>query len=275
MKPILRHAFFDTVRALGTRRWLAVPVVMFLAGIVALDRIEFDYRAQRPRDVNVWDAPLAMMADPALVVFVLILGFVFVTGDLYVRDRASGTAAMTLLRSNSRAGWWSAKVISLGALALVYSVVAFLCILAVSAINLPFSLGASPAAQVPWGSEDALYPRFEAMPVPLFLLLVVLYTALALWAVGTVVLGISLLLPHPIVPLAAGLLWVMTAWLLWPLGGRQGIGTLDPIYQVTYVFHFGNEILDALPWTTSFAVVAGTLILVLTLGAWRLRETDM
>ena len=145
----------------------------------------------------------------------------------------------------------------------------------VSAINLPFSLEASPAAEVPWGSEGALYPRFKILPVPLFLLLIVFYTAIALWAVGTVVLGISLLLPKPVVPLATGLLWVMFAWILWPLGTRRGLGTLDPMYQVTYVFHFGTDVLDGLPWTTSFAVVATTLILVLTLGAWRLSQVDM
>lgn len=275
LKQIARLAFFDVSRALGTIRWVAVPIVLFLVGTVGLDDATYDYAAQEPRDANFWDVPLSMMASAPLVVFVFVLGFVFVTGDLYVRDRDSGTAAMTLIRATSRASWWTAKLASLGVLSFVYSFVAFFSILALSAIHLPIELAPSPAAEIPWGDESSLYPRLEELPMPLLFLLVILYTAFALWGLGAVVLGASLLYPRMVTPLGVGLSWVLFSWLVAPIYNRQWPGTLDPMYHVTYVIHFESPYFEPTPWSTSFIVIAATLASTLLLGAWRLRKTDI
>lgn len=277
MEATLRLALFDALRALGAWRWLAVPPVFFVAGWLGADNATYDYAAQRPRDANLWDGPLTMMTDNSAVVFAFVLGFVIVTGDLYVRDRSSGTAAMTLLRSRSRTGWWAAKIISLGPLALVFSLLAFLSALAASAVRLPVSLRWSPASQIPWNSESAIYPSFAASPAPLFLLLVALYTASVLWGIGTLVLCVSALYPRLITPLAAGLLWALAGTpLVAPLYFRKGVGTLDPAYHVSYVIHFGNDRgFAATPWSVSFAVIAATLVVVSVFGAWWLRRVDL
>lgn len=183
---------------------------------------------------------------------------------------------MTLLRSRSRAVWWAAKVCALGPLALVFSVVAFLSALTAGAARLPISPGRSPAARIPWGDRSALYPSFDALSPPLFLLLVALYTALALWAVGAVVLGISALYPRRITPLAAGLAWALAGTpFVASLVFREGAGRLDPAYQLSYAIHFGTPGFAATSWSTSLAVIGGTLALVLLFGAWRLRRVDL
>ncbi len=273
---IPRLVVFDVLRALGTWRWLAVPPALFTAGYVGADQAQYDPDITTPLVLNVWDGPLSMMADSAIVVFAFGLGFAFVTGDLYVRDLSSGTAAMTLVRSRSRTGWWVAKLCALGVLAFVYSVVGFCSALAASALLLPLSLETSPVASTTWGDPESLYPRFEGLPMPLFFIAVVLYTALSLWAVGAVILAISVVYPRFVVPLTAVVLWVIVGSpLVSPLYQREGIGTLDPLYHISYVVHFGTSTLDAMPWSTSFAIIAGTLALVMILGAWRLRQVDM
>lgn len=277
MTAALRLTLFDALRALGAWRWLAVPPVFFVAGWLGADNAEYDYVEQEARQANLWDGPLTMMTDNSAVVFAFVLGFVIVTGDLYVRDRSSGVAAMTLLRTHSRGLWWAAKVLALGPLALVFSFAAFLSALAAGAVRLPLSLGWSPASRIPWGSESAIYPSPEALPAPLFFLLVALYTAPVLWVVGAVVLCASTLYPRLITPLAAGLAWALAGTpLVAPLYFRDGVGTLDPAYHLSYVIHFGNDRgFVATPWFVSFSVVTATLCAAFLVGAWWLRRVDL
>lgn len=274
---VLRLTLYDAMHALGAWRWLAVPPAFFVAGWLGANNAEYDYSTQSLRDVNFWDGPLTMMTDPSAIIFAFVLGFALVTGDLYVRDRSSGAAAMTLLRSHSRAVWWFAKVCALGPLALAFSLFAFSSALVASAVQLPLSLNWSRASQVPWGDTSAMYPSFNALPVPLFLLLVVFYTALVLWSIGAVVLGVSVLYPRMITPLAAGLAWAFAGTpLIAPIVFREGLGTLDPAYNLSYVVHFGTDRgLTATPWFVSFLVVGGTLALVLVAGSLWLRRVDL
>lgn len=275
-RAMLRLALFDALRGVGNLRWIVVPVLLFCVGWVELDYVEYDYFAQRPREANVWDGPLSMMAAGNIVIFVFVLGFTLVVGDLYVRDLSTGTAPMTLLRSRSRTLWWTAKLAALGALALVYSAVGFIAALAASATRLPLSLQWSPASSVPWSSQSALYPGAETLAPPLFTLLVILYTGLALWAVGAVVLLVSLLYPRMIAPLGFGFAWIVgLSWLVAPISARQGPLTLDPVFQVSYAVHFSGPGFDAVPWSVSFAVIGGSLALSLLLGAWQLRRADL
>jgi ABC-type transport system involved in multi-copper enzyme maturation permease subunit len=274
---VLRLAAFDTVRALGAWRWLAVPPVFFVAGWLGADNAEYDYATQAPRDANLWDGPLTMMTDPTLVALAFLLGFAIVAGDLYVRDRASGTAAMTLVRSRSRSGWWAAKIFTLAPLALAFSFLALLSSLAAAAIRLPLSPGWSPASQAPWGSESSLYPSVQSLAPPLFLLLVALYTALVLWAVGALVLAASAVHPRLVTPLAAALAWALAGTgLVSSLASREGLGRLDPAYHLSYVVHFGNDRgFTGSPWSASLAIVAVAIASALLVGAWSVRRTDV
>lgn len=166
---------------------------------------------------------------------------------------------------------------SLAPTALFYSVLAYVSALAGSALLLPIALRPSRAAAVPWGEETALYPRFEIMPMPLFCLVVVLYTAFALWAVGSLVLVASAMYPHALVPLAAGLAWIVVgSQLEEPFFYWQGPMLLNPIYHATYVSHFGTGSSFTLaPWLYAGLVLGGTLFVAFVAGAWRVRQADV
>lgn len=276
MATILRLILFDVLRVFGSWRWLAVPPVFFVAGWLGAENAAYDYETQRPRNANFWDGPFTMMMDPSAILFAFLLGFTLVSGDLYVRDRISGSAAMTLTRSRSRYSWWTAKVLALGPIALAFSTLAFLSALVASAFQLPVSMIRSQAAQVAWNGSGAIYPSFETLPMPLLLLLVTLYTAFALWAVGAVVLCVSALYPRTVTPLAMGLAWTLAGTpLIAPLAFREGVGTLDPAYQISYVVHFLNGSFSAASYILSSAVILCTLALTLIIGGWRSSRTDM
>ena len=229
-----------------------------------------------PGTSNFWDGALILPTSKYALVFGFVLGFVLVTGDLYVRDRQEGTAALTLLRSRSRTSWWMGKILSLALPALLYSVLAYFFALVGSALRLPVAPGFSRAADVPWKGGSGLYPRFEWMPVPLFFLFVVLYTALALWALGSVVLAVSALYPRLVIPLAAGLALVYVGvQLREPLSYEQDL-SLNPVYHATYVVNFsGSGRPDFVPWFYSTAVLGGTLFLALLVGALWVRCIDV
>jgi hypothetical protein len=261
-----------------------VPPVFVLGGWYGADHAE--YVAQlivRLRlepallEPNFWDGALLLPTNKIALVLPFLFGFVLVTGDLYVRDLAGGTAPLTVLRSRSRAAWWAAKVVSLAPPALLYSALAFSSALIGSALRLPVSAGASQAASISWGSDGALYPRFEWMPMPVFFAFVVLYTALGLWALASLALAASVLYPRAAVPLLAGLaLVVMGLQLREPFFYNQGEVPLNLVYHLTYVGHFGAEAGSNLtPWLYAGVVLGGTLLLAFVVGALRLRREDL
>ena len=275
---VWRVAFFDTFRALGTWRWLAVPPVFVIGGWFGADHAEFvtTILNHSPGMSNFWDGSLILPTSKYALVFGFILGFVLVTGDLYVRDRQDGTATLTLLRSRSRTGWWTSKVLSLALPALLYSTLAYLFASVGSALRLPVALGSSRASALPWDGGMGLYPRFEWMSMPLFFLFVVLYTALALWSLGSVVLAVSALYPRLVVPLAAGLgLVYVGVQLREPLSYDQGL-SLNPVYHASYVVNFGRSgRLNFMPWLYSAAVLGGMLFLAFMVGALWVRRIDV
>lgn len=274
---MLRVARFDAFQALGTWRWLAVPPVFLLGGWLGAGHAEYvmEVLARTQREPNFWDGALILPTNKYALVFPFVFGFLLVTGDLFVRDQQDGTATLTLLRSRSRVGWWAGKVLALAPPALLYSTLAYLFALVGSAILLPVEPGASRAAEIPWGAEVALYPRFEFMPTPLFFVLVVLYTALALWVVGTFVLAASALYPRLAVPLVVALGWVLAGIQLEePFLYKPGV--VNPIYHATYVSNFdaGGGVSVA-PWLYAGASLGGTLLIALAAGAWRLRHAEI
>ncbi|NHD15675.1 MULTISPECIES: hypothetical protein [unclassified Actinopolyspora] len=210
-----------------------------------------------------------LFTNTVLVLFVFVLGFVFLTGDLYVRDRTLGVASMTVLRAPSRGHWWSAKICALGVLSVVYSSLVLVVMLLLGGMQLGWSTTASPTAL-----RGELYYRWAELPIPVFVLVIMLYAALALWAIGAVVMLVSTVVPHPLTPAMAGLVWVLLGGVLAPLGSRTGWTRLDPLYQIFYSSHFGPDHFT-LSWMSSFTVILTTLLAAAALGVWRLRHAEL
>jgi ABC-type transport system involved in multi-copper enzyme maturation permease subunit len=257
-----------------------VPPVFLLGGWLGADHAKFvsEVLVSRHREPNFWDGALILPTNKYALAFAFILGFVLIVGDLYVRDVSNGTAPMTLYRSCSRDHWWIGKIGSLALPALLYSNLAYVFALVGSALVLPVSIGPSRAANVPWGVEVSLYPRFEWMPMPVFFLFVILYTAFALWAVGAIVLAASAFYPRMVTPIMAGLAWTGVASRIEePFYFRNDpTMTLNPVYHVTYVtlFPVGGGF-AVTPWLWANAVLGGAVFFAVLAGALWLRRTDL
>ncbi len=271
-----RAVAFEVLRALGRKRWLFVVAVFFALGWIETDSVRFSLRGER-LESNMWDLPLSLASNQAVLLFFFAFGFALVAADSYVADITAGTATTTLLRSGSRASWWSAKVVSLGPLALVFSCLALFSILAAALLTLPAAAGPSQVALTPYSSSDALYPWFRSIPIPVFLLLVILYMAVVLWAVGAVVLTVSAFFPSPVAPLVVSLVWIAgLSWLLSPLGGGVGAAAfVNPTSHLSYAIHFGGSRASAIPWWISLCVSAGYIGASVILGSARLKKADL
>lgn len=273
----ISHAIaFETLLALGRKRWLFVVAVFFALGWIESDSVRFSYGGD-PLEPNIWDLPLTLASNQAVLLFFFAFGFATVAADTYVADITAGTATTTLLRSKSRSSWWSAKVISLGPLALVFSCLALISILAAALLTLPAGTGPSQAALTPYNSPDALYPWFRSIPIPVFLLLVALNLAVVLWAIGAVVLTVSVFLPNPVAPLVVSLVWIVgLSWLLSPSGSGIGVAAFaNPTSHLSYAIHFGDLRVSGIRWWTSLLISAGYIVASVILGSVRLKRVDL
>lgn len=280
LAQLLRLTALDALRGVGSWRWLAVPPVFALVAWQEADAIRYQYAPGR--DAAAWDIPLSMLLNQTAVLLAVALGFMVLVGDLYVRDREAGYAALTLTRARSRVGWWLAKVGAVGVLALVFVAIGLGTALIVGGLRFGWALGPSDAARPPAGvvadeaAVGALYPRPEGLPVPVFFAVVAAYTALALWPLGVTLLAASLVVPRAFVPLLLAALWVLAGLTVAPVTRiREGVARLDPLGHIVYAVHFDLGLQAGVPWSQSLAVLGGAVGGFALFGAWYLRRCDV
>lgn len=278
---VLRLARHDAVRGLSSRRWLLVPLVFLVAGWISLDAVVYDVTTRSNREVNVWDGPLSFVTSQQLLLFVCLIGFIFVVGDLTLNQLQDGTSSYTALRVPSRFTWWAAKVVAVGLLALVYAAVGVVTVLLVSAIQLPVAWAPSPMAQAPFDGASSLYPLVDNLPMPVLLTAVTVHVAIGLWVCGTVAITASLVWTRSAVPFSVGVLVAVVSWQLWVVGaGWDGIGVALPDAGLNYAVHFPMYFEGAVtrtprPAWMTIASIATWLVASLIGGAWRLRRMPL
>ncbi|MDQ4048780.1 MAG: hypothetical protein M3131_05265 [Actinomycetota bacterium] len=272
MREFARIVRYDALSGLASWRWLAVPVVFGLACWSEVSYLLVDRQAS----VNVWDGPLSMLQNQYVVIFGLGLGFLLVLGDRYPHDRSRGTVALTVIRTRSRTKWWLGRLASVGVLALAFSALGLGGALLVSAIRLPLDLDPSTAALLPFDVEAALYPRFEGLPMPIFFGFVVLYTALALWPLGALIVAASVLRPAPYVPIGVAMVWVLLEAFALPDLFLRGHDSADPFYHLLFGVHFQTPRgVEPTSWLWSALVTSAALGLAGAVGALTLRRSDV
>lgn len=278
---VLRLARYDGLRALNTRRWLLVPVVFFVAGWVSLDEVTWDFTTQSERHVNIWDGPLSFLSSWQMLLFVCLIGFLVLVGDLALTQLEDGTSSVTAMRVPSRLSWWAAKLVAVGLLSALYTATLTTTVLLVSAIHLPWSLAPSPMATSPFDARTSLYPIIEGVPMPAMLIGAVAYLTMGLWVCGAITVTISLLWPRHAVPFIVGVVLAIAGSQLSNFGlDWDGIGVASPHavlnYAVHFPLHFEGEVIRAprAPWITATAAAAWLSVAFLT-GAWRLRRLPL
>jgi hypothetical protein len=142
---------FHVAACLTTPRWLVVAPVYVLAFISLIHHNRRDEATFNPvqmgSNANVWDVGLTFLNDIFNDCFLILLGFILLVGDDFVRDYNAGTLRSTLLLSRSPQRWWYTKVVSIGVRAIAYMSIIFVSmIIAALVMRIPLELGSSEAS---------------------------------------------------------------------------------------------------------------------------------
>lgn len=274
---VIRLAYFDVLRSIGTWRWLLVLPIYGLIGVFYGGYLSYDFVNQQARSINLWDVPPAIVSNRFFNVWFVTTGFALLVGDGFLRDYHQHTLALLLSRSPSRATWWIAKVSATGVLALCYTSLMFVAILSGSLFSIPFGLVDSPASLIPTSGYDGWYYRLMGVSMPSFVLLCGLYTAFVLWIIGSVVLTTSLVWRHMIAPIAVILIWGIVSENISPsiVSAVPFLKLVNLSYLVAYSKHLStlpDERIAILPFVM---VSVGALLAIVAVGARRLRRLDV
>jgi hypothetical protein len=274
LRALARMTLLDFLGELGLKRWLLVPPGFAALTLVLERHATYDYHRQVTRTVTAWDLPVVFMVDRAAVLWGFALGFVLIASDGLTRAREHGTATQALVRAPSRALWWAARLGTVGLQALTFTAIAMLVIWLMGARNFPVTSEHSPAALGLDGGREELYPLWRSVPMPVFVLAVSLYAAVALWLFGCFLMTVSLVLRQPFVPYLVGVGWVFTSMGLYVDVFEGKAWTWNLANLISYSKHL--RVGDIGMPLGSF--LAGGLVLlaaIFTLGAFWLQERDL
>lgn len=191
---------YHCTQLFGSRRWLLVLVIdvfLAVATIIDLKTRTFymltEYHLAVP--LNIWDVPFNVCASNSMTIFILVVMFVFLTGDALLRDERSGRLPMLICRTQNRATWFVSLIPTLLLAAVVFVAVAVLISLGVASLVLPAGTSFSPfltsTIHAIVNLRSTFLPSTPPSP-PLFFLGVVGYLALALFCVALSSVVISL-----------------------------------------------------------------------------------
>lgn len=177
----------------ASRRWLlvlAMDVFLAVATIIDLKTRTFyiltEFHIAVP--LNIWDVPFNLCVSNSMTIFILVVMFVFLVGDFFLRDERMGRFPMLFARTNNRATWFVSLIPTLLLAAVVFVAVAVLISLLAALLVLPagrsFSSYLTSAIHAVVSLRGASFlPSILPSP-PLFFLGVVGYLALALCSVA-------------------------------------------------------------------------------------------
>ena len=209
---LLRALRYECFQMFFTKRWWAVPILTALfSWYVADDLRTFGSSGlltQYHLTYNAWDVVMRSTQTWIFLFAIFAPLLVFIVGESYLRDRSSNTMPATLPRVQSRAIWWTAKVLSMFIGAFVYMTVFSLISLLVASFFYPFAWHFSSFQLHPELARKvlALFGTVNAdiMAIPestplLFLLHMLLYSTLSFGTYAVVALVISLRVHKPAV----------------------------------------------------------------------------
>lgn len=268
---VLRRAFSLQVwSGLVARRWLLVGLVFGVSAVLIESTLTARFgNAQLPRQVDAWDL-FPGMCSQAYYVYVLFgFGFLLFVVDTSHRDREQGTAAQALARMPSRSLYWLGTMGAVGAMALGFvglgAAAAFL-------VGLAIAPPSSAWPMLPRAGVDWMYPE-AALPVPMYALLLIGYTAWALWVAGCAVVLLSHFTRRKVVVLGAVVLWAVLGLSATSLSSALGHARLLNLgYYISISKH---HVEDPFPLGVFFAITGAALVLMAALGSWRICREEL
>jgi hypothetical protein len=137
--------------------------------------------------LNIWDVPFNVCASNSMTIFVLVVMFVFLVGDVFLRDERTSRFPMLFARTNNRATWFVSLIPAIAFAAVAFVAVAIVISLGIALLVLPanrsFSSFLTSTIHSVVSLRNTFLPSTSPSP-PLFFLGVVGYLAPALCSIA-------------------------------------------------------------------------------------------
>lgn len=250
-------------------RWALLIAVFFLSALLVTDILRHtfsEYKVGRP--VDVWDLYPALLSHTYSLHFLYAFGFLVLVGDQYHRQRDQGTATLFATRMPSRTTFWLGNVAAVGIMALAFASLSFVISFLIGLILTP------PSTLWPMLPRETLSVLSipVTIPLPIYSLLLVLYTAWGLWIGGATILLLSAFFRNTAIVLAG-----IAAWIFVSLGGTWELSSpYMRFFCIGYLIN-QNKHFDEWPMSMgSFFTMSTLMLVVITLvGAWRMEREEI
>lgn len=190
---------YQCSRLFSSKRWLFVLAIdAFLALGIILERMvsSSDYTMRyhvAPPTANIWDIPVDLLCGNFVTIFILVIAFVFLVGDTFLRDERTGRFPMLFARTNNRATWFVSLIPPMSLAAMAFVAAAIVISLGVALLFLPAGTSFSPfltSNAVHANIRPYSFPTMSPSP-PLFFLGVIGYLGPALCCLALLSVVIS------------------------------------------------------------------------------------
>ncbi len=277
---LFRVTRFQCLRLLESPRWAVGAAAAVLTGVWMGAGI-----AGQP-GVNEWDVVWLGWNQLTPVVALLFISFVYIAGDIVLRDAVDAFGGVVLTRARHRTVLWAGTLLAIGIAALAYVLLVSAVMMGVAGLFVPFRAGWAappPHVQVLFGNGTGMSPTLNAHALWGFtpwrmVGRIVACATLTLWALVSALVAATQTGRLPSTPLLAALvlavvglsliyevppLWVPTTQLLlwyhapyWLGGSLRGIP-------------FGG----GLAWT--WVSMGGLMLVSGVAGGWWHRRADL
>jgi hypothetical protein len=257
------------VAALVPWRWAVAALVFAVSALAGKSSLESSlYNLGISRPVDAWDMFPGLHSTYSLLYLLWAFGFLIFVLDTYHRGRDDGTLSLSFVRLPSRPLYWLATMGAVGVTALGYVTLAFVIALLIGLIVAP---PASLWPMLPREGDVAMYPSWN-VSVPTYSLLLVGYTAWALWVTGCTIVFLSLFVRRKAVLLGAVVAWNALSYAT--IHRIAYLGRFSLLNLGYLVGMFKHHIQSPFPMGLFFAITAAALVLMAVVGAWKMRREE-
>jgi hypothetical protein len=250
-------------------RWALITAIFALAGGLCVDILRHHFNELRiSRQVDVWDIFPALSSHNYIEHFLLAFGFLLFVGDRHHRQCNQGTALLFAIRAPSRSLYWLGTMGALGLDALFFMSICFVTTFVIGCIAAP------PESLWPMLPRETIAPLRVSveMPLPLYSLLLMVYTAWGLWIGGSIVVLVSTFFRN-----TAILLGVIAGWVVLSLIGSGNVRFAFErfLFIGELIGHHKHDGKPAMSLGTFFLGSTLMLVLIAFIGSWRMGREEI
>ncbi len=286
---MLRMMRYHCKQLFSSKRWvfvLAIDAFLALGIILARMVSSSDYTMRyhvAPPTANIWDIPVDLLCGNFVTIFILVIAFVFLVGDTFLREERTGRFPMLFARTNNRSTWFVSLIPPMFLAAMAFVAAAIVISLGVALLFLPASTSFSPFLTSN-AVHAAMRPySFPTMPTPpLFFLGVIGYLGPALCCLALLSVVISVWWRQTVA------VFIPVAWIFMDMMLKGGVTRYSPAkdrfffstqLQLTTHWEWADTptILALYPFPVAASVIAFCTLIVLwsVAGFISFRQADL